>query len=673
VEIVTPGRMYSAGEGLEVNLSPAVSMGRLRRIIISPSLWLVIAMLLSGVLLHYSAQLRSLPIPIRGAVELTRHSTERVLLILPIGYAAFALGPTAGLVTLVAAFLIMVPRVVFLSDSPADAATETIAVTLVGGLTIWLAWIKKSQEVLREKATERLQAINSVSAVLTGSLELGRTLGEALDVVMEVTGLEAGLIFLLDKKETDLTLVAHRGLPRSLLESADGLKLARLLVTDPALASQVAIPLKSKGQTLGALVVGESGVRHFQPEEIELLTAIASQIGVAAENSRLHRDVTRQLERERRLNEVAEGITSELELGKVLSKVVEIAEELVDADAGVIGLLDDARGVIRYPYRHNLPDEMIQTRIPEGEGLAALVIARDAPATIEDYASYPGRLEAFAKAGLKSIVSVPIVTGGQVFGALTVLTLRERRSFSERDVTVLSAVARQAAIAIENARLYENMRSYAKQILTAQERERTRMARELHDDTAQSLVALSRQLDALLVNGGFEPSSPATGRLENLRDFAGQISQDIRRFSQDLRPSTLDDLGLLPTLEGLTSKMSEEDGVEAGLEVVGERRRLSPQAELILFRIAQEALTNIRKHARASKVMATVEFTDSVVRLTVQDNGRGFQLPAEARNFVESGKLGLTGMMERAELAGGRLTVHSTPEEGTTVEAEIPI
>jgi len=292
---------------------------------------------------------------------------------------------------------------------------------------------------------------------------------------------------------------------------------------------------------------------------------------------------------------------------------------------------------------------------------------------IEDYPAYPRRLEAFVKGGLKSIMVVPIVTGGKVFGSLAVLTLRERRSFSDRDVTVLSGVARQAAIAIENAQLYENMRFYAKQILTAQEQERRRMARELHDDTAQSLVALSRQLDALLVNSEGETPPAVKARLENLRKLTAQIAQDVRRFSQDLRPSSLDDLGLLPTLEGLTSRMSEEDHIETRLEVVGAQRRLSPEVELVLFRIAQEALTNVRKHSGATQVVTTVEFCNGTVKITVQDNGRGFQPPGQAREFVEVGKLGLTGMVERAELAGGSLTVHSGPGQGTTVQAEIPV
>lgn len=647
------------------------SMGRLQRIIFSPSLWLVIAMLLSGVLLHYSAQLRTLPFAIHGQRELTRHATERVLLILPIGYAAFALGPTVGLAVLAAAFLIMLPRVLLLSEYPADAFLETVAVTLVGGLTIWLAWIKQSQEILREKATTRLQALNAVSVVLTGSLELRRMLGEALDAVLEVTGFEAGAIFTLDDRHDDLILAAHRGLPPGLTQSETGLRLARALVTDPALRSQIGLPLKSKGRPLGAIVVGNSREHHFAPEELELLTAIASEIGVAAENARLHRNVTRQLERERRLGEIAEEITSEIELDKVLSKVVQIAEKLVDADAGVIALLDEAKGVIRYPHIHNLPEELMQVTVPVGQGLAGQVIAGGSPMVIDDYPAYPARVEAFVKGGIKSVLAVPIATSGRVFGALGIITVAARRDFSDRDVAVLSSVARQAAVAIENARLYEAMRSYTRQILTAQEEERKRIARELHDDTAQSLVALSRQLDALLSATDGDPERTKQ-RLLALRQITAQISQDLRRFSQDLRPSTLDDLGLLPTLEAVTTRMSTDDHIEADLEVSGEKRRLSPEVELVLFRITQEALTNIRKHSGATKVVTTVEFGDGVVRIKVTDNGRGFTVPARTDDLVETGKLGLTGMLERAHLAGGAVEVHSQPGTGTTVVAEIP-
>lgn len=640
--------------------------------VLSPSFWLLAAMLFSGILLHYSAQVRSLPLSIGDQTYLTRHATERVLFILPVGYAAFALGPVVGLAALTVAVLIMLPRALFLSPQPADAFIETTAVTLVGGLTIWLAWIRATQEALRERATARLEAINAVSVVLTTSLELKRMLGEALDRVLEVTGLEAGVVFVLDERAEDLIVAAHRGLPPGAAQGTDGLALVRRLVEEPALSSQVALPLTSKGKPQGALIIGQRDPHDFLPEEVSLLTAIATQIGVATENARLHQDVARRLEREKRLSEVAQGITSELELDRVLSKVAQISEELAGADAGVIGLLNEENDMITYSHLHNLPSNLMEVTVPRDEGLAGEVIRTGVPALIEDYPTYPGRVQAFVDGGVKSVLAVPIVSGEKVFGALGVLSLRHKRSFSDHDAAVLSGVARQAGIAIENARLYETMRSFARQILTAQEEERKRMARELHDDTAQALVALSRQIDAL-VSSDQQASEATQHRLEELRELTAEISQGVRRYIGDLRPSTLDLLGFLPTLEGLSASLSEQDGMEAAVEIVGDRRRLSPEMELALFRIAQEALNNVRRHSRATRVTSKVEFADSMIRITISDNGRGFRVPDSTTELVRMGKLGLTGMCERARLLGGTLSVHSAPGKGTTVIAEIPL
>jgi signal transduction histidine kinase len=197
------------------------------------------------------------------------------------------------------------------------------------------------------------------------------------------------------------------------------------------------------------------------------------------------------------------------------------------------------------------------------------------------------------------------------------------------------------------------------------------MARELHDDTAQALVVLSRQLDAFLEWPDREHERTPQ-RLEELRQLTAEISQGVRRFVQDLRPSTLDDLGLLPTLNALTTRLSEEDGIEATVEVIGEQRRLPAETELVLFRIAQEALNNVRKHSQATEVVSTIEFGDGTVRVSIRDNGQGFKVPHGLGQLVKVGKLGLTGMFERAQLVGGTLTVESAPGEGTTVETRIP-
>jgi two-component system sensor histidine kinase DegS len=291
---------------------------------------------------------------------------------------------------------------------------------------------------------------------------------------------------------------------------------------------------------------------------------------------------------------------------------------------------------------------------------------------IDNYQTYPRALPAFVEAGLASVAVVPIVSGDRTFGALSVLSIDKVRSFSERDITVLTSIGRQAAIAIENAYLYENMRFYARKITQAQESERRRIARELHDDTIQSLIGLSRQMEALATGEDGLPASAAQ-RVGGLQAATSEVIQQVRRFSQDLRPSILDDLGLLPTLEELTTELNRQDGLQAEFRVAGEERRLSSEAELILFRIAQEALNNVRKHARATKVVTVMEMSASAVQMTVEDDGIGFKPPTLADHPAVASRLGLIGMHERARLLSGTLVIDSAPGQGTKVIVNVPV
>jgi PAS domain S-box-containing protein len=218
-------------------------------------------------------------------------------------------------------------------------------------------------------------------------------------------------------------------------------------------------------------------------------------------------------------------------------------------------------------------------------------------------------------------------------------------------------------------RIFENLNYYLREITRAQEEERKRIARELHDSTAQNLIALMHKLENLLNDKGKLPIRQVKelwGLYENLRD----VLQEVRRYSRDLRPSILDDLGLAPALEWLTGELQNNYGIESNLKVVGLDRRLPPEAELLLFRIVQESLMNVAKHARASKAQVEVELNDKRVRVTVSDNGVGFQPPEIMGNLLYTGKLGLAGMQERVQLLGGKLKIDSTPGKGTTVRVE---
>jgi PAS domain S-box-containing protein len=221
-------------------------------------------------------------------------------------------------------------------------------------------------------------------------------------------------------------------------------------------------------------------------------------------------------------------------------------------------------------------------------------------------------------------------------------------------------------------RMQENLRYYLQEITRTQEDERKRIARELHDDTAQLLGSLARQLD----NFTRQKHELAPGDTQFLQDMKEQLNagvQNVHRFIQDLRPSLLDDLGFIPAVRSLVKVMQESTGIKTSFELCGNERRLPPETELLLFRIVQEALNNVMRHSQASETQITIVFVPDKVNVTISDNGRGFKLSERLYNLPRSSKLGIIGMQERTQLLGGSLEVKSTPSKGTTVTLEVPV
>jgi signal transduction histidine kinase len=223
----------------------------------------------------------------------------------------------------------------------------------------------------------------------------------------------------------------------------------------------------------------------------------------------------------------------------------------------------------------------------------------------------------------------------------------------------------------EEKQLRKNMEYYIKQVTRAQEDERLRISRELHDETAQVLATLSRGLDSL-ITGEKKLTQPMINNLKNLHEMADSALEGVRRFSQDLRPSILDDLGLVPALEWLITELEKNYGMTTKVGVTGRRRRLTPEIELTVFRIAQEVLSNIRRHSQASSVEMSLDFGTDALTLVISDNGQGFDIPPRTSDLALSGKLGIIGMRERARLVSGTLIVNSEKGAGTTVTLRIP-
>lgn len=232
--------------------------------------------------------------------------------------------------------------------------------------------------------------------------------------------------------------------------------------------------------------------------------------------------------------------------------------------------------------------------------------------------------------------------------------------------------ADQLAVAFNTmlSALDELAKSRATQILHAQEQERKRIARELHDETSQVLTSLLISL-ALLEESVADPAARA--RISDTRALAHQTLRAVRNLSIDLRPSALDDLGLLPALRWYIKEYQQKCGIEVELTTSGFKERLSPEMETALYRITQESLTNTAKHAQASKVWVTIKQDGRQALVRVRDDGQGFDAQAVLKTPWQDRGLGLAGMLERASLLDGNVQIHSTPGAGTTIDVTIPL
>ena len=280
-------------------------------------------------------------------------------------------------------------------------------------------------------------------------------------------------------------------------------------------------------------------------------------------------------------------------------------------------------------------------------------------------------------AGLVSHVIVPLQAKGRVLGVLNI-GAGAGRVFTAEDMSMLLAIGNEIGVALENARLWQELRlkevmrgNLLAKVISAQEEERRRISRELHDQTSQSLASLRVGLQAV-----HRAKNPAElqQQLDNLDDLTGSILDELHLLARELRPSVLDDLGLVPALERYVAEYGQRFSIATDLQTVGlSDKRLPPAVEIALYRIIQEALTNVARHAAASSVSVVVRYVQGTVLAMVEDDGQGFDpIMREGRESTDR-HLGLFGMKERALLLGGTLAVESAPGRGTTIVVRLPV
>jgi len=389
-----------------------------------------------------------------------------------------------------------------------------------------------------------------------------------------------------------------------------------------------------------------------------------SLASVEAENRLLHR--------------VVATISSNLGLDAVLRSIIDLVAEATRGDACFLHLWDpDGGGLVLRAASAGFQDAIGRVRLRLGEGVAGWAAEHQRVVAIPEDKWADPRYKYIPELGgeqFTSMLSVPVVSrSGALVGVFNVHT-RARREFSDRDIDFMRLIASLVAEAIDHANLFGKLaekeralETLIRKTIEAQEEERRRIATEIHDGVTQQLVSIWYRLQACGRSLRGDPDR-AERDLAAARQLVDEALAEARVAIYDLRPSMLDDLGLSPSLRELARRQLEGE-VELRLEVedVG---ALPPHHEVALYRIAQEAVTNVRKHAGASRVTVTLRAHPDRVELAIEDDGVGFDLPSSGTSGPQT-SFGMTGMAERASLVGGELTVRSARSRGTTVSVGI--
>jgi GAF domain-containing protein len=434
-------------------------------------------------------------------------------------------------------------------------------------------------------------------------------------------------------------------------------------VSDTETLSELAVPLRVKGSVIGVLNVQSTKLDAFDESDLAVMQALADQAATAIENAQLFEAEQRRAEQFRVISEVGQRVTSIVGIDSVLRQMAELIQSAFGYDHVGIATIEDGVAVYRVgagKLWESGDFEFSPASLKVGEeGVTGWVAGTGGPLLVADVREEP-RYVCMRGSDTLSELTVPIKLKGKVIGILDAQSDR-LNAFDESDLTVLQSLADQAAIAIENARLYER----AQRLAVVEERQR--LARELHDSVTQALYGATLYAEAAGRQLAAGQVDLVSEHLTELRETAQEALREMRSLIFELRPSVLESEGLVTALRARLEAVEERAGLEVAFQVKGEAD-LPAGIEEGLYRVAQEALNNALKHACAHCISVALERREEAVVLEIVDDGVGFD-PSTA---VEGGGLGLDGMIERATQMGGELTLDSEPGAGTTVRVEVP-
>jgi len=534
--------------------------------------------------------------------------------------------------------------------------------------------------------SDRLRALVETGIAINSELSLDGVLERIVEAAARVTGARYAALGVIDpagggverfvtygltaETQTQIGDPPHgRGILGVLINDARPLRLHDLTKDPrsvgfppghPVMHSFLGVPILLRSVAYGNLYLTEKEGGDFTGEDEELVTLLAAQAAVAVENARLYEAATTWSQQLESLNEVGAALVGELELEPLLDLVASRLRELISARLVAIAL--PSGGSLRIAAADGEGAETLATIASlETDSKTARVLERGRSERVDSLLEDPDVDQDVARRlGATTGLYVPLRARERTIGVLIAHDkLGRDPRFSSGDLRLAEQFALRASIAVDLSRRVA--RDSLRRVVAGQEVERRRLARELHDETGQALTSILLGLRAL-------EDADMGASVEDLRELVVRTLQDVRRLAVQLRPKALDDFGLVPALERLGQTFAESSGIRVQLEARVGDERLPTEIETTVYRIVQEALTNVVKHAGASEVSILLVRRDGMLTAVVEDDGGGFD-PATVR----SDSLGLEGMRERVALHDGRLTVESAPGAGTTLRIEVPL
>jgi signal transduction histidine kinase/PAS domain-containing protein len=378
------------------------------------------------------------------------------------------------------------------------------------------------------------------------------------------------------------------------------------------------------------------------------------------------------------LNSITSTISQTLNLEDILKYALDEVLRLTEIDVGAVFLLDEPQENLKLMACRGLSDDAANLAAQMGmlDTSCGGVIEKGEIVVVPSISRLPGRrARSLRREKVETLMHIPLIAKGSSLGSICVGFCKSQE-FQPEDKALLGAIGKQIAVAIENARLYAEVqhkeqivRELFKKSIDAQEEERKRIARELHDDTSQTLAAL-----LFAAEDGLElhDSEEVKEKLQDIRQMVQTTIQGVHKLIFDLRPSLLDHLGLVPALRWFAGSRLGARGIRIQIEEISEPRRLPSQVETVLYRVLQEAITNIARHAAARNVALLINYQETMTSVTIEDDGIGFYLNDLQITPDNTRGLGLLGMQERLELIGGDMEINAVPGQGTQLYIWVP-